>query len=292
MHHSRLAFLVALFVSGAQVTFAQLKIACIGDSITEGSGLGNPAVESYPPRLQRLLGTNYIVRNFGVGGRTLLKEGDFPYWREPVFKQSKDWDPDIVIIQLGTNDSKPQNWKFGTNFVSEYEEFITNYTGLKSAPWVVLCTPCPVYANGAYGITPSIVTTNIAPMVRDLANRMGLELVDLRTRLDGHKEWFPDTVHPNSKGMVVMSAIMYDALLGGRPSGSPPEITITHPSKTQVALTWPAAWGNLVPQYTLSLRTNTTWSVLELPTAYGDGELIHQTNSVGSSTRLYRLWQP
>src|SRR3989442_10639420 len=88
------------------VRAAPVKIACIGDSITEGAGLSNPAVESYPARLQRLLGTNAVVRNYGVSGRTLLKEGDFPYWKETFFKQRHDWHPDIVIIQLGTNDSK------------------------------------------------------------------------------------------------------------------------------------------------------------------------------------------
>jgi len=62
-----------------------VKIACVGDSITEGSGLTSPATQSYPARLQRLLGTNYNVRNFGVSGRTLLKQGDFPYWKEPFF---------------------------------------------------------------------------------------------------------------------------------------------------------------------------------------------------------------
>src|SRR5690348_3809700 len=114
-----LALLIASVLPIVQVHSVQLKIACIGDSITMGSGLANPAVESYPGRLQRLLGTNYVVRNYGLSGRTLLKEGDFPYWTESAFTQSKNWAPDIVIIQLGTNDSKPQNWKYGTNFVSE-----------------------------------------------------------------------------------------------------------------------------------------------------------------------------
>src|SRR6478609_560461 len=65
------------------------KIACVGDSITEGSGLSSPSTESYPARLQKLLGTNYNVRNFGVSGRTLLKQGDFPYWKEAAFTNSR-----------------------------------------------------------------------------------------------------------------------------------------------------------------------------------------------------------
>ena len=40
-----------------------LRVACIGDSITEGSG--------YPDNLRMLLGTNYTVGNFGVSGSTV-----------------------------------------------------------------------------------------------------------------------------------------------------------------------------------------------------------------------------
>src|SRR5688500_19400804 len=109
--------LVVFVLVGCVSVAAQVKVACVGDSITEGSGLSNPAVESYPARLQRLLGTNYMVRNFGVSGRTLLRQGDLPYWREVAFTNSQNFGPDIVIIQLRTNESKPNNWRYGTNFV-------------------------------------------------------------------------------------------------------------------------------------------------------------------------------
>jgi acyl-CoA thioesterase-1 len=196
-----------------------IKIACIGDSITEGSGLSSPATQSYPARLQKLLGTNYIVKNFGVSGRTLLKKGDFPYWKEAAYTNSHTLSPDIVIIQLGTNDSKPQNWRYGTNFVSDYNDLIASYAGLTSAPRIYLCTPCPVYANGAYDIRPGIVATNIAPLVRQIAASHSLPVIELQTRMAAHAELFPDTAHPNSRGMAVMGAVMFSAL---RP---PPQVS-------------------------------------------------------------------
>jgi len=270
-----------------------VKIACVGDSITEGTGLSNPALESYPARLQRLLGTNSIVRNYGVSGRTLLKKGDFPYWKEPFFTQSHNWLPDIVIIQLGTNDSKPQNWKYGTNFVSDYEDLIASYSSLSSAPKILVCTPCPVYGNGAYDIKPGIVATNIAPEVEDIAQRLDLDLIDLQTRLAGHSELFPDTVHPNSKGMVAMSAIMFNALVGGPPAGDPPAAIIRRVSTTKVELSWPAAWGGLVPQSTTALKSsNSVWTIVETTLPYGDGDWVRQTNSSAGSPRFFRLWRP
>ena len=284
--------LAAIFL-GMSASAAPVRIACVGDSITEGSGLANPAVESYPARLQRLLGTNSIVRNYGVSGRTLLKQGDFPYWNESFFKQSHDWYPDIVIIQLGTNDSKPQNWRYGTNFTADYDALIKSYSDLTNGPKIFVCTPCPVYANGAYDIRPGIIATNIVPQTHALADRHGLDTIDLQTRLANHPEWFPDTVHPNSKGMVAMAAVMFDSLAGGAPGEVPPPATIRRVSTTRVEVSWPARWGGLIPQSTSVLKpTNTVWTVLETAIPYGDDTWIRLTNTSTGTPKFFRLWQP
>lgn len=291
MFITRLTSLFAM-LGAASLLAAPLKIACIGDSITEGAGLSNPATESYPARLQRLLGTNFVVRNYGVSGRTLLKKGDYPYWKEAYFKQSHDWLPDIVTIKLGTNDAKPYNWRYGTNFVADFEELVASYASLASAPRILLCTPCPVFGQGAFDIKPGTVATNIAPAIRDLAARLGLGLVDFHTRLAGHTEWFPDTVHPNSRGMSVMAAILFDHLTGGPPPGAPPPVEIARLAPTRTILRWPSAWAGLVVQSATALRaTNTAWAVVEQPLT-SDGNVLRQTNTFSGSTRLYRLWQP
>ena len=85
-----------------------VRIACVGDSITFGSGLANRPLESYPSVLGRLLGDTYFVSNFGVSGATMLRRGDKPYWQEERFRAVRDFNPSIVLLKLGTNDSKPQ----------------------------------------------------------------------------------------------------------------------------------------------------------------------------------------
>jgi hypothetical protein len=57
-----------------------IKIACVGDSITEGFGLANQSRTAYPPRLDSILGTGYSVMNCGRSAATLQKKGDLPYW--------------------------------------------------------------------------------------------------------------------------------------------------------------------------------------------------------------------
>jgi acyl-CoA thioesterase I len=289
---TRLAYGLVFLLLSIEARAVAVKIACIGDSITQGAGLANAAVESYPAKLQRLLGTNYVVRNYGVSGRTLLKEGDYPYWKESVYKTSHDWLPDIVIIQLGTNDSKPYNWKYGTNYVSEYEEMVASYAHLTNSPQVIACTPCPVYNKGAFDISPGVVATNIAPAVRDMASRLGLKLIDLHTRLAGHSEWFPDTVHPNSKGMTAMAAVVYSVLAGSAPVDTVLEVGLDRPTANRVVLSWPASWRSAIPQMATALSpTNTAWSVAE-QVIYLDGEVVRQTNTPSGTLRIYRLWQP
>jgi lysophospholipase L1-like esterase len=273
-----------------------IKIACVGDSITEGSGLSSPTTQSYPARLQRLLGTNYNVRNFGVSGRTLLKKGDFPYWKEGAYTNSHTFNPHIVIIQLGTNDSKPQNWRYGTNFVSDYDDLIASYASLTSSPAIYLCTPCPVYANGAYDIRPGIVATNIAPLVRQIAERHSLAVIELQIRMAGLAELFPDTVHPNSRGMAVMAAVMFGALKPAGPLGSLPVLSVHRIAAGRVAVTWPGNWGSYVAQSTSSLKSaNTLWTVFDMATvipALNSDQQIEIALTSSSVPRYFRLWQP
>lgn len=48
------------------------RVACLGDSITAGARV-DAARQSYPARLQNLLGDEFDVRNFGLGSATLIK---------------------------------------------------------------------------------------------------------------------------------------------------------------------------------------------------------------------------
>src|SRR3954451_2825248 len=108
MFARRLFIVIALALSAvpsfarAAAPAAKIKVACVGDSITYGSGLKDRAKESYPVVLQGLLGDKYEVRNFGVSGATLLKKGDKPYDKEKAYPQALDFRPDIVVIKLGT----------------------------------------------------------------------------------------------------------------------------------------------------------------------------------------------
>ncbi len=123
-----------------------IKIACIGNSITYGVGTRNPAKDSYPAVLGQMLGDGYEVRNFGVSARTMLMKGDHPYMKEERYRQALAYNPDIVTIKLGTNDTKPQNWRYKSDFKKDMETMIRTIRALPSKPEIYLCYPIPAYA--------------------------------------------------------------------------------------------------------------------------------------------------
>ena len=101
-----------------------IRVACVGNSITDGHGIDMATQYGYPALLQKKLGNGYWVKNFGVSGRTMLNKGDLPYMNELAWEDAQAFKPDVVIIKLGTNDSKPQNWQYGSEFRQDLEQMI------------------------------------------------------------------------------------------------------------------------------------------------------------------------
>ena len=176
-----------------------LRVACIGNSITYGDGIQDREHKSYPAQLQTVLGPGWVVRNFGSSGRTLLRKGDYPYRNEKIFTDAKSFLPDIVIIKLGTNDSKPWNWKYKDEYVQDYIDLVHEFEKLPSQPKVYVCTPVPAFP-GNWGITDSVIHLEVVPRVLLVAQATGVPVIDLYRALTGRSDLFPDSVHPNEEG--------------------------------------------------------------------------------------------
>jgi lysophospholipase L1-like esterase len=190
---------------------APVKVACIGDSITEGAGAEGG--KSYPAQLQGMLGDQWAVSNFGVSGRTLLKKGDFPYWNEAKYQSALKSEPDVVISMLGTNDTKPQNWKFEDEFAADYAELVKSFQALPSKPRILVCRPCPVPEPGNFGINEKNLKVWMK-RIDKLAKDMDLGVIDMHKALDDQPELLPDRVHPNTEGAGEMAGAAYEALTG------------------------------------------------------------------------------
>ena len=204
-------FLLALISLMTARAAEPIKVACVGDSITQGAGAQKG--KSYPAQLQGLLGDGYQVGNFGVSGRTLLKKGDFPYWKEKKYQDALAMEPAIVVIMLGTNDTKPQNWKFESEFDADYRELVKSFQSLKSKPKVFVCRPVPVPGIGNYGINEENIQKEI-PRVDALAKELGCGVIDMHAALEKSPELLPDRVHPNTAGAGEMAKAAAKAIAG------------------------------------------------------------------------------
>lgn len=190
---------------------APVRVACIGDSITQGAGAAKG--KSYPSQLQELLGPSWHVGNFGISGRTLLKKGDFPYWKEQAYQTALGFKPDVVIIMLGTNDTKPQNWKHEAEFVADYTELVKSFLNLESKPRVYVCRPCPVPEPGNFGINGTNVKEEIKRLDA-LAADLKLGVIDMHAALADKPGMLPDRVHPNTEGAGEMAKAAFSVLTG------------------------------------------------------------------------------
>ena len=265
---------------------AKIRLACIGDSITEGAG----ASLAYPARFARLLGAEYDARNFGVSGCTLLKKGDMPYWSQSAFNSSLAFQPNIVVIMLGSNDAKPQNWRYATNFVSDYLDLISRYANLTSSPSIYLCTPCPPIPPGAFNINPATVQTSVVPAVRLVSAQSQRPLIDVNGAMFGHKEWFPDLIHPNDSGAAVLAAVIYSGVRD-QPGVdlSPPLLSATSGSPGRIHVSWPVAHAGMVLESVGNpLLPTDAWSVITQAGA-NSGTSVTISNLSPGNYRLYRL---
>jgi acyl-CoA thioesterase I len=189
-----------------------IRLACVGDSITAGAGTTNRETQSYPAQLGRMLGEKWHVENFGVGGATLLKHGNKPYWSLAAFTNALASNPQAVIIMLGTNDTKPQNWKFKDEFVADYEDLIAKFTALPAKPRIFICRPPLVSGTNSFGIDEAGIRMEI-PMIDLIVKDIGVKLIDNHVIFKGDAALLPDHVHPNEAGAALIAKTVFQAVM-------------------------------------------------------------------------------
>jgi len=188
---------------------ARVRVACVGDSITQGHGV--PAGQTYPERLGRLLGDRYEVRNFGEAGRTVLRSGDNSYWDTLSFVESTRYDPHIVVILLGTNDAAAKTWRDVPQFRRDYLDLVAQYRALPSRPAVFVARPCPMY-EPARDVDRANLVDLVVPAIDGLPLENGVERIDVHGALASRSFFLADGVHPNAQGAQVVARVVMAAI--------------------------------------------------------------------------------
>jgi lysophospholipase L1-like esterase len=183
-----------------------VRVACVGDSITRGT--------EYTVDLWNSLGPNYVVADFGIGGATVTLNSGTGYNTSVAFKVAKQFQPNIVIIMLGTNDAKASLNEANATFIRDYELLVREFKSLPSKPVVWAVLPPPIF-NNTMSVSEQLLEQNVIPNIREVSSQMGTGLIDVHTPLVGHPELFLDGVHPSSDGAKVIANTIYTALISG-----------------------------------------------------------------------------
>ncbi len=170
-----------------------MTILCLGDSLTEGSGLDRS--QAYPARLQEkidALGWNFKVVNAGLGGDTTA-----------AALRRLDWSLqsriDVLILALGGNDGLrghplPEIRKnlgaIISRATSRYPRLKVVVAGMRMPPNYGM-----QYVRGFQALFPQVAASHGALLIPFL-----LEGVGGRPELN-----FPDGIHPNKRGQEIVA---------------------------------------------------------------------------------------
>jgi sialate O-acetylesterase len=178
-------------------------------------GVHRHTLNSYPSVLGRLMGSGYQVCRFGVPGATAMKKSTHSYGDTTAFRQALAFQPDIVIISLGTNDNLPDfEAEHVGDFLQGYKELIAAFRRVNPAIRVYVCLPPPMYP--LYGRGNLRFQKYVSPRIRRIAQSNDANLIDYYTPLLGQPTLFIDGVHPNEEGARILGSTAHHALMGDR----------------------------------------------------------------------------
>ncbi len=193
-------------------------MACVGNSITYGYGLPDSIRNrlSYPAQLQQMLGSDWIVRNFGHNGATLLNSGHNPYTRLAEFRQALEFCPDIVVIHLGINDTDPRNWpNFSDNFHTDYVALIDSFKAVNPQSRIIIARLTPIKASHPrFRSGTQQWRMKIQDAIENIAQITGAELIDFDTPLRNKQNLIFDHLHPDSAGYRLLARTVRQAIDG------------------------------------------------------------------------------
>ena len=193
-----------------------IKVACVGNSITYGTGVANREQKAYPVVLQRLLGKGYQVENFGKPGATLLRRGHRPYFDQPEFRAALQFRPDIAVIHLGINDTDPRNWpNYRDEFIPDYLALIDSLRAVNPHVRILVARLTPIGVDHPrFDSGTRKWREEISQAVQQVAEIARVEWIDFYAPLVPHPDWLPDAVHPDARGAEVLAKVAYSGITG------------------------------------------------------------------------------
>ena len=202
-----------------------IVVACVGDSVTQGTGSSNAPLYSYPAQLQKMLGKGFKVVNCGKATsyvmnpsssyNTKAKSPHLWYPNTDEYKKLKASSPDVVILMLGTNDARSMTVAAAeADFLTDYKALIADIQAMESKPELYLSTMIPA-ANADITYQGTVYT--LPDLIRGVAEELQLPLIDTAVTLhDYYNAMLPygDMVHPTDATYPALATNFYNEVFG------------------------------------------------------------------------------
>lgn len=204
-----------------------IKVACVGDSITQGINSTDPKTQTYPVYIQEMLGYDYYVLNAGLSGYSICDIDDYAYFKSKQFTESRSLRADVVLFALGTNDANPspnqpyKNWEDPqydrTNvFIKSTNDLLDAYVKSNPDVQIYMILPASLFKVGADGWNAEAWTENIVkyshPLLKQIAEDRNIPTVDMFPWSLENKEVFTDGLHPKDETYKTFAQYIYDSI--------------------------------------------------------------------------------
>jgi alpha-L-fucosidase 2 len=156
----------------------------------------------------------YFLENFGVCGTTISLNTETPYMKTSAYQDALDFQADIVIIMLGTNDAQPNLKENNAALTRDYVKLISAFNELPTKPTIYVVLPPPIIDNQFMNLDPEYFTQIILPSIQQTAEQTGRLTIDVYSVLLGHPEYFEDGVHVNDDGAEIIANKVFRAVKG------------------------------------------------------------------------------
>ena len=197
-----------IFGAAPQGAPKKVRVACVGGSVT--AGLPHRESESYPVRLQEMLGAGYEVRNYGMAGATLTQKGGAGKASQDEYREVIRYLPDIVFMEFGRDESSGGDGGALKEFERECGKLTQSFLALPSHPRVILLLPPPVLSGDPADSADVRIRDRVLPALRSVAFSSGCEVVNLYNYLLDRPDCFSDSANLSPAGASLIASRLFD----------------------------------------------------------------------------------
>jgi lysophospholipase L1-like esterase len=193
-----------------------VRVVCAGDGLT--SGIGSAHGQTYPEQLERMLGHGWHVMTYGSTGTTLLRKGDRSWWRSFQYHYALRARPDVVVIMLGSNDTRPQNWQQQAAFEKDSRELIASFRDLPTRPRIFICLPPYVPGPNDRDVSEERLRV-LRACLQTVAEEENVGLIDNYAVTKPFPGDISRNLYPNHRSYARIAGNVYRVLTGKMPDG-------------------------------------------------------------------------